>query len=285
MIAQLKTSESEKYKILVLATLDYLIDRHTGEFVCDGFDPVTQYFEEQKVQAEKYRHRGQPKKLMQQLERLVEGLRHRMDFEFEIYIIERTGYDLDLFADLKSFGEKIVLDGKIYNETQSRKVIELIRLYNQQNSDDKKKERLEKILSGYYGKPADRRALNQGKTKVVKTEEKEGIITETIQVSFGSGPGHSEQREVLSPDGMRRLFISEYTGKDESYAVTSVNISFKTSSGGIYAVKGIHPDINAFWRNNNTVVIETSKSYTGLMQHRLVQSFQDVIQIEYVEQD
>lgn len=70
---------------------------------------------------------------------------------------------------------------------------------------------------------------------------------------------------------------------DGQQANTSVGITFKTSGRGIYVVEGTQPWLNAFWKDNNTVVIETSKAYKTLTQHYLMQSFDDVVRVEYVQ--
>ena len=54
MSTKFQSSELEKYRVLTLATLDYLITRHAGEFVVDGYDSIKQHFEDQKAQVEDY---------------------------------------------------------------------------------------------------------------------------------------------------------------------------------------------------------------------------------------
>ncbi len=277
-----KPSVSRKYQTLVIATLDYLIDHYTGEFVYDGWDPVKQHYENQKVQAEKYGKKGQLGKLKKQLDEFVERLQINADLDFHDYIKKRTGFELNIFKDLEDFRDEVLLRGEIRDEIESRKLSRLLMYYERTGVDTEKQTGLYKILTDFHEKAATQQKQS-GTSRVVRTEEKDGIITETIEVSFGPRPKHHERREVLSPDGERRLYISEWMNNEGTQANTSIGISFKTASGGIYVVDGIHPDINAFWKNNNTVVIETSKDYSILSQHRLIQSFDDVVNVEYVE--
>ncbi len=281
----MKSPQSEKYKILVVSTLDYLISHYTGEFVYDGFDPVKQYHEEQKVQAEKYRKQGQLKRLQQQLEKFINRLQWNFDLGFPDYIKERTGYELNIFRDLENFGDEVLLRGEIQDEIESRKLSNLLALHKRVNMDEEKHLQLTNILSDFYKRAANQQKRDRGISRVIKTEEKDGIIMETIEISFGPKPKHSQMQEILSPDEKRRLIVSEWMDRDETQATTSVSISFKTAGGGIYAVEGIHPDIKAFWKNNNTVVIETSKDYSVLAQHRLIQSFEDIVNVEYKERE
>lgn len=50
----------------------------------------------------------------------------------------------------------------------------------------------------------------------------------------------------------------------------------------MYGVNGIY-HVNAFWKDNATIVIETKRNYPGYTQYKSVRSFDDIITIEYVE--
>lgn len=278
-----RPSGSTKYKILVLATLNYLMDRHTGEFVYDGFDPVKQYYEEQKIQAEKYHRQGNLQKLKKQFKRLSQGIINRADTEFTPYIKEKTGYDLDIFTDLRKTGEGILSRGTIQSEKESHTVSHLMHLYSTTNEDPQKEMLLLSLLSAFHEKGRSSKKSDEEHSRIVHTEEKDGIIVETVEIIVGPKPQHHHHRTIPSPDGQRSLYITEWS--DGRQASTGVGISFKTASGGIYEAEGIHPDIDAFWKDNHTVLIQTSKSYTVHGQCRKIESFGDVVSIEYDERD
>jgi len=48
----------------------------------------------------------------------------------------------------------------------------------------------------------------------------------------------------------------------------------------------VHPrtEISAYWKDNHTV-IETGKGCTVMVQYRIIQSFNDVVNVEYIERD
>jgi hypothetical protein len=73
------------------------------------------------------------------------------------------------------------------------------------------------------------------------------------------------------------------TSYDSRNAHTDVSIVLQGGSGSIYCVQGANLPIKAFWKNNNTIVIETSKEYTPMIQYHIVRSFEDVVKIEYVK--
>lgn len=97
----------------------------------------------------------------------------------------------------------------------------------------------------------------------------------------GPKPKHFKQQEAASPDGKWKLRVVECG--DSKNASTTVSIQFPTASGAVYALVGICPEVNAWWKDNATLIIETRKEYKVLLQHRQVRSFDDVVRIEYLE--
>jgi hypothetical protein len=285
MTSNLRHISSEKYTSLVVGTLDYLIKYYTGEFVCDGFDCVKEHYQQQQIQASKYGKQGNVKKLEQLLDKYTDRLLQNADLGFTEYIKKRTGYDLDLFKDLISFGEEVLSRGEIRDEAESRKVMALLKINEKMNYDVGKEKQLTSLLDAFSRLMSLRQQQNPLISKVSRIEERDGETVEIVEISYGPRPKHSKNSEVVSPDAKRRIYISEWMHNNGEQANTSVNISFKTSSGGIYAVEGIWPELNAFWKDNNTVVIETDKDYTILSQYHLMQSFDDVVKVEYVERN
>lgn len=273
-------SGSEKYKILVLATLDYLIDHYTGELVLDGNDFIRQSYELHKKQAEKYGKQGNLGKLQKQLDQFTRMLQRSIDLEFTQYIKEQTGYELDIYAAVRRLGDDILSRGLIQNDAESENVMTLLQLYSKTDEDPYREE----LLQGYFNDYVERRPAENPEdtqTRTVSSVTKDGLIVETIEIVSGPKPKHHEHRMISSPDLEKSLMIYEWS--DGRQASTGVSISFNTASGGIYQVEGIHPEVDAFWADNNTVVIQTAKDYVAQVQHRTVQSFDDVVTIKYME--
>ena len=65
MTTEQKQSELERYRAILLATLDYMEERFGGSFVFDQYDPVTAYYQQQKIQTEKYFKQRRLDKLQQ----------------------------------------------------------------------------------------------------------------------------------------------------------------------------------------------------------------------------
>jgi len=85
-----------------------------------------------------------------------------------------------------------------------------------------------------------------------------------------------------SPDGKRTLSLIERCNSNS--CGTQVVINFGVTGSGVYAVQGKNLGLKTYWKDNNTIVIETKKAYLDDHQKwRQVQSFGNVIKVEYVE--
>lgn len=102
------------------------------------------------------------------------------------------------------------------------------------------------------------------------------------------GPGIVEDTKRLlslySPDKKRLLTIDEHGERN-----TQVSMTWPCAGSSVYLLDGINRNLNAYWKNNSTVVIETFKSYKTdprlepLNKRKRVQNLDDVVKIEYVE--
>jgi len=278
-----KQTELHRKRSIVLATLDYLLDNYVGIIIYDDFDPVKDYYVQQQVQAEKYFKQRKLDRLDQQLHRLTEGFKHQVNLEFPHYIRERTGYEIDIFAYERNRVAGVLAKQRIDTEEESRSV-SLILKSNQLVYQDKE-EILKFLLRDLSERKKEFNELSQKSKKVssqiVETVERDGMITETIQICFGPKPVHFNQREVFSPDGKLRLTITE--SSDGRHPSTTITIFFEKASRPLYGTNGLYPDLNAFWKDNNTIIIETKKSYVKGFQHGKVQSFDDTVLVEYLE--
>jgi len=70
-----KQSELNRHRAILLATLDYLEERLGGSIVYDEYDPFTEYYQQQKVQTEKYFKQDRLDRLQHRLASLTKGLR------------------------------------------------------------------------------------------------------------------------------------------------------------------------------------------------------------------
>jgi hypothetical protein len=276
-----KQLELQRHKAILIATLDYLEDCLGGSIVFDQFDPATEYYQQQKIQTEKYFKQRRLDRMQQRLASLIKGLQRRDAVAFTTYIKEKTGYDIDIFEDLRKRVDAIVAQNKICSQNELNDVSTMHHFYHQTAAEGKEIEKLNSLLSDYSKRKNEKFSKRKGEySEVISRVEKDGIEEVTVRVSTGSKPKHLEEQEATSPDGKRKLRVVQWSnGKNAS---TYVEVMFPAASGPVFGMNGIH-NVKAFWKNNSTIVIEAPKNNTGDTQHKQVRSFTDVISIEYIE--
>jgi hypothetical protein len=277
-----KQTELERHRNLLLATLDYLEQHLGGSFVYDRYDPVTEYYQQQKIQTEKYFKQRRLDRLQQRLASLTKGLQNRDALAFTTYIKEKTGYDIDIFEDLRKRVAVIVAQNEIRSQNELNDIGTMLHYYNETSQNGEEVEKVKSLLTYYSERENDRSRKKQNEySEVISRVEEEGVEKVTIRFSSGPKLKHFEEQQAISPDGKRRLRIVQWS--DGKHASTYVTVEFPTASGAVYGLSGICPDVKAWWKDNSTVVIETNREYTAHSQNKKVQSFDDVISIEYVE--
>lgn len=90
----------------------------------------------------------------------------------------------------------------------------------------------------------------------------------------------------ISPDGKKLMTVKEICAEpnDTVNCHTQVFMDFGNTGSGVYAVAGINRGIKAKWKDNNTIVIETKKKYSPTQKWPKVQSFNQIVLVEYIEQ-
>ena len=86
MTPEQKQSELNRHRAIILVTLDYLLQRLGGSIVHDQFDPVTEYYQQQKIQTEKYYKQRRLDRLQQRLASLTKQAQNGDDVNFVGYI-------------------------------------------------------------------------------------------------------------------------------------------------------------------------------------------------------
>jgi hypothetical protein len=277
-----KQSELQKHRTILLTTLDYLEKYSGGNIVFDGYDPATEYYRQQKIQTEKYFGQRRLDKLQQQLVRLIKGLQGRVDLDFAAYIKEKTGFDIDIFEELRKTVDAIVVRKEIRGQKELNDVGTMLQFYDE-TADEKMVEKLKSLLIDYSERINETSRKSKGEySEIISKVEKEGVEEVIVYFSAGPKPKHYEEQWVPSPDGKHKLRLAQWS--DGKQASTYVAIHFANgSSGAVYALNGICPGMKAWWKDNATIVIETGKGYPVTAQHKQACSFDDVISIEYIE--
>lgn len=143
-----KQSELKRYRDILLATLDYFIDR-SASIKYDEFDPV-EHFNQLKQQTEEHYQKRRLTRLKQWLRDMTEEPRETGDLSFERYIKEKTGYDIDIFGNFQKRIDKIIERKKIKTENEYRDVLAMVdNLCQQIPVDQEKIDVLNNLLSDF----------------------------------------------------------------------------------------------------------------------------------------
>jgi hypothetical protein len=280
-----KQSELQRHRAILLATCDYLLKRNRGCFVVDGADHIAEGYEQEKERIEQHFQQGNLKELQRELQRRTAMFSNRVDLQFVSYIKGTTGYDLDLFAALRSRMDGIIAQKQIHTEKERNDVHLLLRAYEHTGEAPQQKAILESLLKDYYdgtrSAGSSLQSQDAEQVEVTKRVVKDGVEEQTIRISLGPKPAHLKEQEAVSPDGKRKLRVTQWS--DGQGASTYVNILFPTVNGSVFGSNGINPDVKGYWKDNNTIVIEYRKEYSVNTKHYKVSSFDDVVMIEYIE--
>jgi hypothetical protein len=258
-----KQSELLRYRDILLATLDYHIERSIG-ITYDEYDPTAHFLHLKEQTAEHY-HKGRLAKLKQWLRDMTEEQRETADFNFGRYIKEKTGHDIDIFGSFHKRIDNIIERKRIKNENECRDAMSMVdNLCQQTPIEQEKIDTLNNLIIDFEDRISG--TSTPKKKRGASNKEKHFI---------------NQLSESHSPDGKRLLSLTEI-GASEDYSSTRVFISFESSGSGVYAAKGINLGIKTYWKDNNTIVIETKKDFIVLQKWDQVQSFQDIVKVEYI---
>jgi hypothetical protein len=89
-------------------------------------------------------------------------------------------------------------------------------------------------------------------------------------------------QKEYSPDNSKNVEVYE-AGLDSVECSTQVIVNFKNNGSGVYSVQGNNKGIKVYWKDNSTIVIETFKNYNTTQKLSEIQSFGEVVKVEYVE--
>lgn len=144
-----KQAELEKYRDLVMATLDYHLNAKDMQIRTAGFDS-TDYYRGLKVQTEEHYQKGRLTRLKQWFRDLTEMFVECGDLNFNKYLLDNTTYDVNIFQSHFHRVEKLISKGKITTDNQFYDVnIMLDQLCQIEPVDSEKIGALNKLIRDY----------------------------------------------------------------------------------------------------------------------------------------
>lgn len=298
MTSDEQKTELKKYSTLLLATLSYHLEHYTGSMVFDEWDPAAEHYLQEQQRTEKEFQEQQVDKLKARLRNHLTRPRQHIDLNFAQFIKNETGFDIDIFEDLRNEVAIIVSNEKIKSGEEFFKVQHLLKVYESTAEAPALIAQLKALIDDFTAANSLNQATaglehsvtkqvvvqvqapppNVGNATTLSIEETTEILTPEAFAEMNRRNGLLS--EVRSPDGNRLVRVqTNGLGKN---ALTDVSISLRGGSGSIYCAKGARLPIKAYWGDNQTVVIETHQEYTYITKHHQVRSFDDVVKIEYL---
>jgi hypothetical protein len=291
--------ELDKYKTLLLVTLDYLLKHYVGSMVFDQWDPSVDHYMQEKQKTEQDYQNAHLETLQLRLNNWIRYLRDRIDLNFESYIKYQTGYEVDIFKQLPRNVASIVSRGKLKNDEESQSIALMIKIYQNRSFANENLEMLVDLVDEFAKNKSTSKTIDQEESSKVKyaivqvapplpgiessirveTSDTSQVITEEEFAKLQRDNGLLFEQH--SPDHQWRRILTWTNSLDEN-ALTEVTIVLKGGSGCIYCAKGSSLPIRAHWKDNSTVVIETEEEYTTHTKYSTVSSYEDIVKIEYI---
>lgn len=257
MTLETNQEELKRLKNIILATIDYSLQKSADIIKIDGRVPGESYYQELK-QSTKYHFKQKNfAKLQQILSKVLETPVARGDGSFDNYIKEKTGYEISIFKNIEENTDKIIKQNKIENEEEFYDAARMIHKLKQEYADEDKINVLDNLCRDF--------AKLRNKTKILDDK----YIPKELS-------------HIQSPNKKYRLIVSESEQNGE-YGVTSVCVTSKNGGASIYDVERINLDIKAYWEGDNTIIIESKKEYKALSRRNQIQFGNDVIDVNLIE--
>ncbi len=237
--------ELNQHRAIILATIDYRMQRLNTSMKIDGKILGESYSQNLLHETEKWFKQKKLDKLKQILPKVLEFPIATVDINFDNYILEKTGYAINIFKDIQESVDKILAQNQIQNEKELQDATILIRKLEQESPDEIQIKVLNDLCRDFI----------KHQTKTNRLEDK--YIPKELS-------------HVQSPNEKFRLIVQENERNGE-FGTTTVSITGKGGGASMYDAEGVKLDIKAFWKDDNTVIIESKKEYKILSEHKQIQ--------------
>lgn len=274
--------EKEKNQIILLATLNYLLENHTVAMIFDDYSPSKQWYLQDLEQTKLDIQNSQSKQIKKRLEMHILFLKSRFDLGFNTYIKENTPYEIDIFETHKIDVIPVLEKGTI-DQNDVYLIENYLKAYSEVAGEQKNVSVLKHLLTKYEVCLSE--FLN---SEDVITEKYHSIVQGKKNWTVKDEGYDQLFREInkdwlidveTAPNGVYKLQV-QFSGKGD-YALTYVVILLEGNSGTIYVAQGEKLPIRAYWKDNHTVVIETKSEYQYREKYQQVKSYDEVFKIEY----
>ncbi len=119
-------AELDKCREIILATIDYTIEKEAGQLKPEQVEYSNNFHRLWKEQIEKQYQDHQLEKLKKSLDTVTLIYKIAGDLDFVKYIKVRTGYDYDLFGNIEERIDKIIARGWVANRKETLDIATMI---------------------------------------------------------------------------------------------------------------------------------------------------------------
>ena len=148
-----KKSELKRHRDIILATIDYILQRIEDDLARDHSGAIAEYYQQQKQLTQKYYQTGRLDRLQQKLQSLTAFPRQQADLIFANYINEKTGHDIDIFENVRRRVNTIIEQNQIKNKKELDDVSVMFQVYKQHPLDQDKVDILRNLLIEFGKRP------------------------------------------------------------------------------------------------------------------------------------
>jgi len=247
-----------RHRDIILAAIDYSLEKSNSTIKIDGRDPSEPRYLRLKQSAEIKFQKGKLGALQKMLDKLLEDPLDRADLSFNRFIKNKTGYDINIFENIKERTETIIKRNRIKNEKELHDIVRMLNILGQEAKDKSKIDILRNLSRDF-----------------TQQQNKDKDAIERSQIP-------KELFAVYSPNKKFRLSILEQEQNGE-FGTTTIFVNAKYAGASLYDIQGINLNIKAYWENDNTIIIETKKKFKSLSQHKQIQFNEDIIDVKFIE--
>lgn len=274
MKSKSKQEELFKQRAIVLQTLEFLMENYTGFFVLDDYDSSKEHYLQEKDQVEKYYKERRLDRITAKLANLTHYLYFKRDRTYQHYIKEKTGYQIDLYKNLRVKIDEVIQRGMIFSLEEFLDVEFMVQMFENDPNASCDKALLQSMLDSYQNAHRVYKYDNSETFDVSNLEPKDQYHSEEIKEK-------GLIYKVNSPN--RRNWMSLHTSGKGEYALTYLVVGVDGGSGTVYCAKGKDLKIKADWEDDYTILIETLGKYEVLNCYRRITTRRSNISIQYVE--
>lgn len=247
-------SELEKYKAILLATIDYEQERVSSIYKAAELALVQNDFSKMKERIEKHYVTDGLTTLKKTLQQFTTLLMQLGDVAFSPYIKAKTGYDIDLFANISERLQKIINRNAIKNRQELKDVNAMIALCRQTSAYNYNIAHLMNLMIDYQ----------QLHSKKLQQQEHHFF----------------HLAEMSSPDFLHYIEVYEADNR-----ATQIQITLRLGGKSIcfFFAEGINLGLKVHWKNNTHIIIEHSNALMAIAKPKQIETYVGCfLQIEYV---